>query len=86
MVLWKGTGHPNLSKDKEPCRGVWVLLLKMMWKLSFKKCFENTYLNFKVLIMKKKKSVWYYIFNNIFSKVKKHNCVFGLCVCVCFFF
>ena len=41
----------------------------MMWKLWFKKCFENTYLKYSLC----KKCVWHYISNNVFSKAKKHK-------------
>ena len=35
-------------------------------------------------IHKAKKCVWYHILNNIFQYVRKHNCMFGVCVCVFF--
>ena len=72
----------RISLWTSACLVVWVLLFKMMWKLWFKKSFENTYLKYSWC----KKCVRYYISNNVFSKLKKHNCVIGICVCVWFFF
>ena len=31
-----------------------------------------------------KKYVWYYIFNNVFLKMKKYNCVFGMYIYIYF--
>ena len=37
-------------------------------------------------IHKAKKCVWYHVLNNMFQYVRKHNCMFDMCVCVFFFF
>ena len=85
MKKWMGENqNPNQTTlcDAKTLRACLVVYFKYCCSKWYKNCdLKNIEKTCVQSTFYAKKSIWYYISNNIFFKVKKYNYVFDICRC-----